>query len=67
MTVGFKFGFIKEFWEVMKEEVVAFIHEFHRNGRLVRGLNSTFIVLIPKRKPAKSRGLHANFVDWKLI
>lgn len=47
---GFTFGFIKDFWEVMKEEVVAFVQEFHRNGRLVRGLNAAFIVLIPKKE-----------------
>lgn len=34
---------------MIKLEVVAFLLEFHRNGRLVRGLNSTFIVFIPKK------------------
>lgn len=44
----FNFYFIKEFWEVVQVDVVAFIQEFHRNGKLVRGLNTTFIVLISK-------------------
>lgn len=44
----FNFYFIKEFWEVMQVDVVAFIQEFHHNGKLVRGLNTAFIVLISK-------------------
>jgi hypothetical protein len=27
---------------------MRFISEFHRNGRLTKGLNATFIALIPK-------------------
>jgi len=27
---------------------MCFLHEFHRNGRLAKGINSTFIALIPK-------------------
>jgi hypothetical protein len=28
--------------------ILKFFHEFHNNGRLVKGVNCTFIVLIPK-------------------
>ncbi|GKU89448.1 hypothetical protein SLEP1_g3583 [Rubroshorea leprosula] len=45
---GFNFRFIKEMWEVIKPEVVAFIQEFHKHGRIVRGANASFVVLIPK-------------------
>ncbi|KAK2392457.1 hypothetical protein QL285_065815 [Trifolium repens] len=45
---GVNFGFIKDFWEDMKGDVMRFISEFHRNGKLTKGLNSTFIALIPK-------------------
>ncbi|KAK2418273.1 hypothetical protein QL285_040487 [Trifolium repens] len=45
---GVNFGFIKDFWEEMKGYVMRFISEFHRNGKLTKGLNSTFIALIPK-------------------
>jgi hypothetical protein len=45
---GVNFGFIKEFWDVIKGDVMRFLSDFHRNGRLTRGINSTFIVLIPK-------------------
>ena len=42
------FGFIKEFWDILKDDVMRFMVEFHRNGRLTKGINSTFIALIPK-------------------
>jgi hypothetical protein len=45
---GVNLGFIKDFWEDMKGDVLRFISEFHRNGKLTKGLNSTFIALIPK-------------------
>jgi len=42
------FGFIKQFWMVLKDNFMRFITEFHRNGRLTKGINATFIALIPK-------------------
>ncbi|KAK2449150.1 hypothetical protein QL285_008374 [Trifolium repens] len=42
------FGFYKDFWLDLRGDVMRFISEFHRNGRLAKGLNSTFIALIPK-------------------
>jgi hypothetical protein len=42
------FGFYKDFWEELRGDVMRFISEFHRNGRLTKGINSTFIALIPK-------------------
>jgi hypothetical protein len=45
---GINFGFYKDFWAELKGDVMRFISEFHRNGRLSKGLNSTFIALIPK-------------------
>ncbi|GAU27940.1 hypothetical protein TSUD_146550 [Trifolium subterraneum] len=45
---GINFGFIKDFWPELQGEVMRFIVEFHRNGKLTKGLNSTFIALIPK-------------------
>jgi len=45
---GITFGFIKDFWDVMRDDVMRFLVEFHRNGRLTKGINSTFIALIPK-------------------
>ena len=45
---GINFGFIKQFWTTLKEDFMCFITEFHRNGRLTKGINATFIALIPK-------------------
>ena len=45
---GANFGFIKEFWDILKEDFLRFMVEFHRNGKLTKGINSTFIALIPK-------------------
>ncbi|GKV46285.1 hypothetical protein SLEP1_g53277 [Rubroshorea leprosula] len=46
---GYNFSFIKYAWECMKEDFVRFFEEFHQNGRLVKGLNSSFLTLIPKK------------------
>lgn len=45
---GVNFGFIKELWQILKEDIMHFIPEFHQNGKLARGINTTFIALIPK-------------------
>ncbi|GAU41975.1 hypothetical protein TSUD_306810 [Trifolium subterraneum] len=45
---GINFGFIKEFWADVKGDFMRFLLEFYSNGRLVKGTNCTFIVLIPK-------------------
>ena len=46
--VDINFGFIKEFWDMLKDDFMRFIVEFHRNGKLTKGVNSTFIALILK-------------------
>jgi len=53
---GINFGFIKNFWNEMKEDIVRFTSEFHRNGKLSKGINSTVISLIPK--VASPQSLH---------
>jgi hypothetical protein len=45
---GVNFGFFKDFWIELKGDVMRFMYEFHRNGKLTKGINSTFIALIPK-------------------
>lgn len=45
---GVSFGFIKELWNELKVDVMRFVYEFHRNGKLAKCINATFIVLIPK-------------------
>lgn len=48
MAEGITFGFIKDFWDILNDDVMRFLIEFHRNGRLTKGINSTFIALILK-------------------
>ncbi|KAK3199960.1 hypothetical protein Dsin_023375 [Dipteronia sinensis] len=45
---GLNLNFIKANWEVIQEDFMKFIHEFHKNGSIVKDLNHTFIALIPK-------------------
>jgi hypothetical protein len=45
---GVNFVFFKDFWIELKGDVMRFMSEFHRNGKLTKGINSTFIALIPK-------------------
>ena len=46
---GFPLSFWQSYWEFVKEEVMGFLKEFHEHGRFVKSLNSTFLVLIPKK------------------
>lgn len=45
---GFYFKFITAFRNTLKGDIIKFIHEFHMNGVLPKGCNSSFIALIPK-------------------
>lgn len=47
---SFNFRFIKECWPTIKEDFTKMLDEFHTHGKLVRGLNPSFIVLIPKKE-----------------
>ena len=37
-------------WDFVKNEVLGFFKEFHEQGRFVKQLNATFLVLIPKKQ-----------------
>lgn len=47
---GFNFGFLKNFRGLYKDDLLRCLDEFYDHGKLVKGLNSSFIVLIPKKK-----------------
>lgn len=47
---------MKEFWDDLKVDFLAFISDFHANGRLVRVSNCSFIVLIPKKENPRKIG-----------
>ena len=46
---GFTTVFWQENWDVVKVEIMKLFKEFHDKGSFVKSLNSTFIVLIPKK------------------
>ncbi|KAL7195786.1 hypothetical protein ACSBR1_035924 [Camellia fascicularis] len=45
---GFNMKFIKKCWAFIKADICIFLNEFHQNSRIKKGLNSTFLTLIPK-------------------
>ncbi|GLU22472.1 hypothetical protein SLE2022_385450 [Rubroshorea leprosula] len=47
---GFNFHFIKSAWGTVGADIINFIKEFHQNARLVKGINSSYITLVPKKK-----------------
>ena len=47
---GINFRFIKEFWEVLKVDVLRFMDEFYVHGSFPKGCNASFITLVPKVK-----------------
>ena len=46
---GFTVAFWQFSWTMVKEEVLRMFREFYETGRFVRSLNTTFIVMIPKK------------------
>lgn len=48
----FNFKFFKNCWDIMKGNLLRMLNEFHTHGKLARGCNLSFIVLIPKKEGA---------------
>lgn len=51
---GFPMFFFQFFWEIISKDVVADTKEFFTSGSLLKELNSSFIVLVPKKPSASS-------------
>ena len=47
---GFNGFFYQKYWEVVKESVVKAVQSFFQNGHMLREINRTNIVLVPKVK-----------------
>jgi len=45
---GLNFKFIKQFWQLLKPDIIRFLYEFHANGIFPKGSNASFITLVPK-------------------
>lgn len=51
---SFNIKFLQDFWPVIKKDVVEMFNEFHKTGSFVKSLDSTFLVLIPKKEGANN-------------
>lgn len=49
---GFNFEFYRACWSIIRRDLMRVVNEFHENGRLMRGCNTSFIVMIPKKEGA---------------
>ncbi|KAK3227435.1 hypothetical protein Dsin_007297 [Dipteronia sinensis] len=61
---GLNLNFFKAHWEVIREDFMRFIKEFHKDGTLVKDLNNTFLTLILKTLNPVSMG---DFMPISLI
>ena len=46
---GFTLAFFQRCWEEVKAEVMSVLNDFHSSGVVNRGVNETYIALIPKK------------------
>ena len=46
---GFTVALLQFSWDFVKMDIMDFFKDFHERGRFGKSLNSTFLVLIPKR------------------
>ena len=46
---GFTIAFWQASWNFVKDDVMNMFRDFYNNGTFAKSLNSTFIVLIPKK------------------
>lgn len=51
---GFNFHFVKASWDIINYDLLKVLEEFHSNGRFIKGSNSSFITLIPKKEGAST-------------
>lgn len=52
---GFNSHFLKGYWLIIGEDVVAGMRDFFRNGGLLRQVKNTFIALVPKKRQSSLR------------
>lgn len=45
---GFTFAFLKKHWETVGPDIYMVVKQFENTGKVDRGCNSSFIILIPK-------------------
>ena len=45
-------AFFQACWGIVKPDLIAVLHHFFANGQFEKSLNTTFIILIPKKHAA---------------
>lgn len=58
---SFSMLFFQECWEILKRDLMEVFEEFYERGIISKGMNATFIVLIPKKKDT------SYFLDFRPI
>lgn len=51
---GFNLMMFQKCWQIIKGDVMQFMREFHTNSKLVLGINSSFVALLPKNENPSS-------------
>ncbi|GKB49944.1 RNA-directed DNA polymerase, eukaryota, reverse transcriptase zinc-binding domain protein [Tanacetum coccineum] len=51
---GFTFGFFRRYWTFLENDVVEAVNTFFNHDNFPKGINSSFITLIPKNQEAKT-------------
>lgn len=51
---GFPGTFYKTYWNTVQGQLIDFVQECFRTRGMTKGVNNTFIVLLPKCQPAKN-------------
>ncbi|CAJ2652296.1 unnamed protein product [Trifolium pratense] len=46
---GFNFTFLKACWEIIKGDIIDFLHEFYNSAILPKAITASFLSLIPKK------------------
>uniref|UniRef100_A0A2N9H5P7 Reverse transcriptase domain-containing protein n=1 Tax=Fagus sylvatica TaxID=28930 RepID=A0A2N9H5P7_FAGSY len=49
---GFSMAFFQRCWAIVKDDIMAVLHDFHAHGTFEKSINATFIALIPKKPGA---------------
>lgn len=55
-SCGFPIAYLWRIWTDIKEDVMAFMQEFHSRGKFPENLRATFIAFIPKISSLRNEG-----------
>lgn len=59
---GFTHELCRTCWDILKQDVMNFIEEFHENSKFPKAITATFIALVPKVENPQHFGEYRPFV-----